>query len=101
MRDRRPWRKWYAGKAWRSLRLAQLTKEPYCKYCLERDRKYRKAQVVDHITPHKGDKYLFYDPLNLQSLCKYHHDSDKQREENGSPVRMSFGLDGIPIHLKN
>lgn len=36
------------------------------------------AEVVDHITPHKGDESLFFDPNNLQSLCKSHHDREKK-----------------------
>lgn len=44
------------------------------------------ATVIDHIVPHKGDPELFFDPDNLQSLCKSHHDSTKQREELGQIV---------------
>jgi len=32
------------------------------------------ATVVDHVTPHKGDKVLFWDRLNWQALCKRCHD---------------------------
>lgn len=39
------------------------------------------ATVVDHKVRHKGDEAIFYNPDNLQSLCKQHHDSTKQREE--------------------
>jgi 5-methylcytosine-specific restriction enzyme A len=53
------------------------------------------AEVVDHIIPHKGDINLFWDTKNWQALCKWHHDSVKQREEKGKEVR-AIGLDGMP-----
>ncbi|WP_262568948.1 HNH endonuclease [Agrobacterium tumefaciens] len=37
--------------------------------------------ICDHITPHKGDRDLFFDAQNLQTLCKPCHDTVKQREE--------------------
>lgn len=54
------------------------------------------ATTVDHIKPHKGDERLFFDPDNLQSLCKCCHDSAKQREEHGRPI-IAVGEDGWPI----
>jgi 5-methylcytosine-specific restriction protein A len=39
------------------------------------------ASVVDHITPHRGDKKLFWDYRNWQSLCAHCHNSLKQRQE--------------------
>lgn len=30
---------------------------------------YTLAEVTDHIRPHKGDRLLFWDPLNRQSMC--------------------------------
>jgi len=37
--------------------------------------------VADHITPHRGDEFLFWDAGNLQCLCKPCHDRHKQRQE--------------------
>lgn len=37
--------------------------------------------VVDHIRPHRGDPVLFWDENNWQALCKFCHDSRKQRVE--------------------
>ena len=31
--------------------------------------KYTLASEVDHVFPHRNDQALFYDPLDLQSLC--------------------------------
>ena len=38
------------------------------------------ATVADHVEPHAGDPDLFWNG-KLQSLCKPHHDRDKQRAE--------------------
>lgn len=41
------------------------------------------ATCTDHIIPHKGDKYLFWDPLNRQSLCSACHSKKTSIEEGG------------------
>ncbi|MCR8827199.1 HNH endonuclease [Photobacterium sp. TY 1-4] len=38
------------------------------------------ATDVDHITPHKGDRRLFFDQSNWQSLCKSCHSRKTARE---------------------
>lgn len=40
------------------------------------------ATVCDHVRPHRGDPVLFWGGP-FQSLCKAHHDRDKQRAERG------------------
>jgi len=55
----------------------------------------RAATVADHIQPHKGNPALFYDPANLQTLCKPHHDSAKQRWERLGLVET--GANGWPV----
>lgn len=54
------------------------------------------ATVVDHIKKHEGDIVLFLDAENLQSLCKLHHDSSKQKQEK---TGIEHGCDpsGMPI----
>lgn len=54
------------------------------------------ATVVDHIKRHGGDQALFWDKSNWQSLCKPHHDSTKQMQDNGRVVRL-IGADGWPV----
>nr|WP_309493912.1 hypothetical protein [Bradyrhizobium arachidis] len=39
------------------------------------------AVVVDHKTPHRGDKTKFWDRGNWQPLCAHHHNSAKQSQE--------------------
>ena len=82
---------WRAGKSstqrgygykWKKARAAFLAQHPLCVYCLEKFDRVTAANVVDHIVPHKGDKVLFWDRSNWQSLCATCHSSTKQKEEN-------------------
>lgn len=58
---------------WKKARAAYLEAHPLCVEC-EKEGRYIKATVVDHIIPHRGNKRLFWDSDNWQSLCKHHHD---------------------------
>ncbi len=90
------WFRWYATSKWRSLRKRHLAGEALCVMC-KAEGVLTVATVVDHITPHKGDLALFWNPANLQSLCQSHHSSDKQRIEHGSKPRRRIAPDGWPI----
>jgi 5-methylcytosine-specific restriction endonuclease McrA len=74
------------GRRWRKIRRAELKLYPFCETpnCL------RPATVRDHIKPHRGDKKLFYDPTNRQSLCKPCHD-EKTRLEDAPEVFKARG----------
>ncbi len=54
------------------------------------------ATVADHDPPHRGDVHKFWHGP-LKSLCKRHHDSDKQRIEKGGKPKPRYGEDGWPI----
>jgi 5-methylcytosine-specific restriction endonuclease McrA len=42
------------------------------------------AQAIgDHIRSHDGDPERFFDPENVQTLCKACHDGPKQSAEKG------------------
>ncbi len=60
--------------------MAYLAEHPLCVMC-EAAGIATAAGVVDHIIPHRGDRVLFWDRGNWQSLCTEHHDSAKQRME--------------------
>ncbi len=94
-----PWHHLYQTAAWKRLRQYQLSMQPLCEYCLVVE-EITAATVVDHIKAHKGDIDLFHDPLNLQSLCKHHHDSAKQMIDAGKKVAI-IGVDGYPIELEH
>jgi 5-methylcytosine-specific restriction endonuclease McrA len=61
--------------AWEKARKAFLARHPYCGRC------GALANVVDHKNPHRGDRALFWDKANWQSLCTPCHSGAKQREE--------------------
>lgn len=63
---------------WRKRRLSFLRENPLCAEC-ERRGKVEAATVVDHVVPHRGDKELFDDEDNWQSLCKRCHDRKTAR----------------------
>jgi 5-methylcytosine-specific restriction protein A len=82
-RDAQPWRAWYNTAPWRRLRMDIFTRDLFtCQMvrCGLIERNTSKL-VCDHVKPHRGDKVLFWDPENLQTLCKPCHDGTKQREE--------------------
>lgn len=72
-----------------------MKQEPMCRICFGAGI-YEPGTIVDHIKPHRGDAELFFDPANLQSLCKLHHDSAKQQEERLG-YSTQIGMDGRPV----
>ena len=58
---------------WRKVREGYLLYHPLCVEC-SKVNIIEPATVVDHIVPHRGDKRLFWDKSNWQSLCKRCHD---------------------------
>lgn len=65
---------------WRKARVGWLKHHPLCAEC-ERHGETTAATVVDHIIPHRGDRKLFWDRNNWQSLCKACHDKKTGRGE--------------------
>jgi 5-methylcytosine-specific restriction protein A len=63
------------GSKWQKAREIFLKENPLCAIC------ERTATVVDHIVPHKGDQFLFWDQANWQPLCKSCHDSKTAMED--------------------
>lgn len=70
---------------WQKARKEFLANNPLCAFCA-RDGEITIASVVDHIEPHRGNQDLFWSPDNWQPLCKPHHDSEKQKMENGGKI---------------
>ena len=68
------------NRAWQRARKEYLSAHPLCVMCMKEGR-YKKASVVDHIKPHRGDQVLFWDRSNWQSLCKEHHDRKTLTED--------------------
>ncbi len=61
-------------RRWQKARNRYLKSHPLCVKCQEAGR-FVTATVVDHIEPHRGDRTLFWNEANWQSLCKQCHDS--------------------------
>lgn len=57
-----------------------LRKHPLCVECLKKG-KLTAATDVDHIVPHRGDRRLFWDTSNWQSLCGTCHKQKTARGE--------------------
>lgn len=83
------------GYRWQQSREIFLAQNPLCVMC-KAEGKIEPATVVDHIKPHEGDLKLFWDRKNWQAICKWHHDSVKQRMEKGT-LAPAIGIDGWPI----
>lgn len=85
----------YKTVLWRRMRRHQLARQPLCAMCESMGR-LSPATVADHVTPHRGDKALFFDAGNLQSLCAHCHNSGKQKDERHG-FSCQIGVDGWPI----
>ncbi|MDE2468229.1 MAG: HNH endonuclease, partial [Bradyrhizobium sp.] len=69
-----PWKAWYKLKRWRVMRLTIFLRDLYtCRKCGVAEPN-TSLLVCDHVKPHRGDARLFWDPSNLQTLCKPCHD---------------------------
>jgi len=79
-RNNRTYKYLYNTARWKRLRIQFLKEHPLCEEC-KRNGVVTAAEVVDHIIPHKGDKKLFWDEGNLQSLCKECHDRKTAKED--------------------
>lgn len=92
------YRKWYKGKRWRRLRKQVLSEHPMCQ-CPHCKGANLQANVVDHITPHRGEARLFWNRKNLQSMNKQCHDKYKQSQERGGNG-FDAGSDeqGLPLN---
>lgn len=77
-----PMRRLYRTARWRETRHEVFQRDLYtCQMCGKIEGNTSRL-VCDHKRPHKGDEALFWDRLNLQTLCANPcHNSLKQRED--------------------
>lgn len=68
---------------WHKARTAFLQEHTICYICMQRDGAVTAASVVDHIVPHKGNRQLFWDTENWQSLCATCHNRKTAKEDGG------------------
>lgn len=83
------WRYLYNTRKWKEMRALHLLMSPFCVDCV-RDGKRTRATDVDHIRDHKGNKRLFYDKNNLQSLCHSCHSKKTMRENPHPPAKKDL-----------
>jgi 5-methylcytosine-specific restriction enzyme A len=88
------WHDLYNSRRWQHRAKAQLREYPLCAMCLER-KVTTPVAVADHVTPHKGDAWLFQYG-ELQSLCAHCHSHRKKRHETHGYL-LDIGTDGWPI----
>ncbi len=89
----------YSTPEWKALRSQHLKTNRVCVQCGSH------ATVVDHIRPWKGDRRLFLDPANMQSLCRSCHSTKTASTDGGfgNPTDRPLGCDpsGRPLDPKN
>lgn len=82
-----PWRKWYQTKEWKQLRLSAFERDKYiCQrsgvLCIPNGTGQEdNAPIANHKVPHRGDRALFFDLNNIETVTKKVHDSLIQSEE--------------------
>ena len=91
--EAKAYRRLYKTARWQRLRDAQLSLQPLCEWCLERDI-VEPATEVHHAEAHRGDADKFWLGPFL-STCKPCHASRGQREDIGSIV-PGLDRDGWP-----
>jgi 5-methylcytosine-specific restriction enzyme A len=72
------WRSWCKSPTWKSIRRHRLAEEPRCRQCAVEGRT-AVAIYVDHVKPHLGQRSLFFQYENTQSLCAHHHNIHKHQ----------------------
>jgi 5-methylcytosine-specific restriction enzyme A len=65
---------------WEKAAATFRARHPWCLGCLSLGRRVR-AELVDHVEPHKGNPKKFWDTGLWQSSCRWHHDVVKQKLE--------------------
>lgn len=88
----------YSNPAWRTIRRAQLSKQPLCQSCLTRGQ-VNSATHVDHVFPwrHIGD-HAFLNNI-WQSLCTNCHSHKTGQERKG--IYEHYTQDGIQALTKD
>lgn len=75
--------KLYISSEWRTLRRRHLKDQPYCVHCFGETGKLVRGFIVDHIRGHDHADWreTFFEPIELQTLCKRHHDVKTKKEK--------------------
>ena len=92
--------KWYRTAAWQRLRRRIFVRDRYiCAICgslCTGQGRSKRAPIADHIIPHKGNRALFWNEENIQTLCYSCHSRHKQRQEAGGAI-IGCDANGVPL----
>src|SRR4051812_25901379 len=83
---------------WDEEAAVERKRAPWCLGCLAVGRS-TPTEVIDHTVPHKGNKVLFWDPMNRQPACRPHHDIVKQKLER-LYARGDVTIEGLKLDSK-
>lgn len=89
------YRRLYKTARWRRIREAQLSMQPLCEWCLEREIVTEATEVHHSDGGHKGNLDKFWHGPFI-STCKPCHASRGQREDLGQTV-IRFDASGWPL----
>ena len=93
------WAKYRDGRLVGGAKLVAHTRDSWkCQRCgvlCTTGRKSPDSAVAHHRKPHRGDLVLFYDPDNVETVCKACHDSTIQGDERRG-YSLGIGPDGWP-----
>jgi len=75
------WRKWIHSVRWRKATkiFKNRPENVLCAECLSQGR-HTPTYLVDHIIPHNGDYYLFWEESNWKGLCNPCHEAKHKGE---------------------
>jgi len=90
-----PTRRGYNG-AWAKASRAYRQRYPLCADCYARGI-LTYATDVDHINAWRGDRNLFWDETNWQSLCKSCHAHKTNADRNDRPSERGCSAEGEPL----
>ena len=82
---------------WRRATTEFLRRFPWCWGCHAIGVR-RKAELVDHIVPHRGDQIRFWNSNNWQASCGWHHNSVKAELERRFEARK---IPASELHLQS
>lgn len=77
------------GRRWQAMRENYFRMHPLCADIYgDHGQRAVAATELDHVVPHKGDMEKFWDPTNLQGLCKECHSKKTATEESSFAMRL-------------
>ena len=80
------YRRYHRLVSYQDARAGWLMEHPLCFLCGD------PGNVLDHIIPHKGDRTLYFDQANWQTLCKTCHDRKTYAETRGGGAPLGGHL---------